>query len=143
MKYLMILTLTLVVGCAGVQLTPEEEQHIAVICKDDAVCIVNTADKALGDKIQRLEDEAEDRRLIARDKLIINLNACDAAEHLVVMEIVRGGRSQLPTKLQMQRAFRERGVRYTHENVGRHARWPHNIKCVDPQDIIRQIRGGL
>ena len=82
-------------------------------------------------------DEAEDRRLIKRDKLIIFLNACDSHTDLVIME-TRHGRSMLPSDREKRKALREYGYKYTHGNVHKHAR-QQQFQCVDPAEVFEML----
>jgi len=86
----------------------------------------------------QLQYEKEDRRIVRRDKLIIFLNACDAASDLVIVEIRRIGRSSLPNSRQKADAIKEFGYPYTHDNVNRRARqW--DFGCMYPEDLLRQL----
>ena len=132
-QLLTIITLALLIGCAGVKLTPEETTIITLACKDDAICMVAATDKALADKVEQLEYEREDRRIIKRDKLIAFLNACDASEDLAILEKIYI-RSHLSTDRQIRKALKEYDYKYTHDNVSRKAR-RQDFHCVDPRQI--------
>ena len=86
----------------------------------------------------QLQHEKEDRRLVRRDKLIDYLNACDAHPSLVIVEVIKSGRSTLPNDRQKTKAMREYGYKYTHDNV---SRWAHrsDLLCMYPRDILRQL----
>ena len=86
----------------------------------------------------QLQHEKEDRRLVRRDKLILFLNACDAHSGLVIVEVIKSGRSTLPNSRQKAKAMREYGYPYTHDNV---SRWANrsDILCMHPRDIFRQL----
>jgi len=86
-------------------------------------------------KYEEEQHEKEDRRLIKRDELIIFLNNCDSSSELILVEIRRGGRSVLPNKRQRREAMREYGVKFTHENVHKHARI-HEFGCMHAGDIF-------
>ncbi len=141
MKYLMILASILLVSCVSTpELTSAEVTEIHQSCSGEAVCIINTTDAAIAAKVAQLEYEREDRRLVKRDKLIVFLNSCDADKDLVILEIIRLGRSKLPNEFARRKALREYGYKYTHDNVHSQARM-YDFKCVDPDDILRQVEG--
>lgn len=125
-------------GCAGPQLTPEQVTQINVECNDDATCIIEKTDAAMETLLVKLEYEREDRRIKKLDEMVAYLNACDAADNLVIVEVRRGGRSQLPTKREKRKARKEYGYAYTHENLGRDIHFT-KILCMSPRDIMRQL----
>lgn len=131
--------LLLTAGCvAAPELTPEQVTQINVLCKDNATCIVEQTDDAMRRLLERLEHEREDRATQRLDELVIWLNACDASNTHVVVEVIRGGRSQLPNSREKRKALREYGYKYTHENLGRHIRYA-NLSCMNPRDIVRVL----
>ena len=137
--YIIMVLLGLMVGCvAAPELTPEEVTQINVLCKDNATCIVEQTNDAMRRMFERLEYEREDRMALRKDKLVIMLNACDASDSFVVVEVIKGGRRQLPSAREKRKARREYGYAYTHDNLGKH--WNHaQILCMHPQDIFRQL----
>ena len=138
--YIIMVLLGLMAGCvAAPELTPEEVTQINVLCKDDATCIIEQTDDAMRRLLERLEYEREDRATQRLDKMVIFLNACDQSDRLVVVEVIRGGRSQLPTEREKYKARKEYGYAYTHENLGRHISHAM-ILCMNPRDIIRQLQ---
>jgi len=128
-----VMALLLVYGCAAIPLTHDQCNATKyATAMEHENCLRAAA------KYEEEQHEKEDRRLIKRDKLIIFLNACDAHPDLVLMEVRRGGRSNLPNNRQRRRAIREHGYKFTHDNVDRRAR-QHDYKCVDPADILQQL----
>lgn len=129
--FLVFLTLAMT-GCATKppELTPEEEQAVAVGCDNNPECMLAVTDEIIASKILQLEYEREDRRIRQFDKLIIYLNACDKTKGLVVLEKIKIGRSKLPNKRAMRNARREYGYAYTHDNVSPKLR-QHDVVCVD------------
>jgi len=129
-----IAVVLLVVGCAVVPPLTHDQCNATkyATAMEHENCLRAAA------KYEEEQHEKEDRRLIKRDKLIIFLNACDAHPELVLMEVRRGGRSNLPTDRQRRRAIKEHGYKFTHDNVDKRARI-HNFKCVDAADIMRQL----
>jgi len=95
---------------------------------------------AAADYVQE-QHEAEDRRIVKRDKLIAYLNACDQAKGFVIIETIKIGRSNLPNDRQKDRAKKEWGYKYTHANVSRRARI-HDFQCATPQQIMDELRRG-
>ncbi len=136
--YIIAVLLGLMAGCAGPQLTSQQITEINVLCKDDATCIVERTDVAMKEMLEQLEYEREDRRIQARDECIIFLNACDASDSLVVVEVIKSGRTQLPNARQKRDARREYGYTYTHDNVGKYAR-KSDFVCMRPRDVMRQL----
>lgn len=131
--------LLLTAGCvAAPELTPEQVTQINVLCKDNATCIVEQTDDAMRRLLERLEYEHEDRATQRLDKMVIFLNACDASDSLVIVEVIRGGRSQLPSEREKRKAMKEYGYKYTHENLGKHI---HHAKilCTSPRNLFRQM----
>lgn len=136
--YIILVVLGLMAGCAGPQLTPEEVTQINVLCKDNATCVIEKTDDAMRRLYERLEYEREDRATKRLDDMVGFLNACDRHKSLVVVEVRRGGRSQLPTDREKDKARREYGYAYTHENLGRdisHAQ----VYCLNPRDLFRNL----
>jgi len=88
--------------------------------------------------IQQEQYEAEDRRAKRLDKVVAMLNACDASDSHVIVEVRRGGRSQLPTKREQRKARKEYGYAYTHENLGKDIRFV-KIVCMRPSDVFRSL----
>lgn len=133
MKIPLILSILLVglVGCANIPMTLEQ-------------CSVNRASMAMeyeacllaAQKYQKEQFEALDKRIVKRDNLILFLNDCDASTYLILVEIIKGGGSQLPNKFQMSKAIRKYGYPYTHDNVDRHLRHS-DVGCMRPQDLFR------
>lgn len=138
--YIIMVLLGLVAGCiAAPELTPEEVTQINVLCKDDATCIIEQTDDAMRRLLERLEYEREDRATQRLDKMVIFLNACDQSDSRVVVEVIRGGRSQLPNAREKRIARREYGYAYTHENLGRSISTA-TILCMNPHDLFQQLR---
>ena len=136
--YIIAVLLGLMAGCAGPQLTPEQITQINVVCKDDATCIIEKTDAAMESLLVQLEYERQDRLTQRRDACVSFLNACDASESLVVVEIRRSGRSQLPSEFEKRKARKEYGYPYTHGNIGRFAR-QSDFLCADPRDVMRAL----
>ena len=136
--YIIMVLLGLVAGCAGPQLTPEEVTQINVMCKDNATCIIEQTDDAMRRLLERLEYEREDRATQRLDKMVIMLNACDADSRYVVVEVIKGGRSQLPNEREKRKARKEYGYAYTHENLGRDIRYAQ-VLCMSPHELFRQL----
>ena len=84
------------------------------------------------------QHEKEDKRLVKRDELIMFLNACDARQGLVIVEIIKSGRSVLPNSWQQSKAQRELGYKYTHNNVDRRAR-RRDFYCMYRDDLMRSL----
>ena len=97
---------------------------------------MNAAQKS--EYIQQKKYEAEDRRIKKLDQMVAMLNSCDASTNHVIVEVRRGGRSQLPSKREQYKARKEHGVAYTHENLGRDIRFV-KILCMRPSDVFRQL----
>ena len=121
-------------GCASIPMTNDQCNATKFpTAHEHELCL-----KAASD-YQIEQDEKEDKRLIRRDKLIIFLNACDASDKHVLVEIIRIGRSCLPSKQKQRIAMREYGYRYTHGNV-----CPRGMKsdfqCWDQQDFDYAMR---
>jgi len=124
----------LLVGCASVPLTHDQCNATKFsTAMEHHQCLVGA------NRHQEELDAKEDKRLVRRDELIAFLNQCDRAEHLVVMEIIKSGRSQLPNKFDMKKAMREWGYRYTHNNVNPRARI-HDFSCVSSADLKEILR---
>jgi len=137
--YIIAVLLGLMAGCvAAPALTPEQVTQINVVCKDDATCIIEKTDAAMDALLVQLEYEREDRLTKQRDACVSFLNACDAADNLVVVEVIKSGRSQLPNDRQKRKAMREYGYAYTHNNVGKYAR-KTDFLCMEPREIMRQL----
>lgn len=141
--YIVMVLLGLFAGCvAAPELTPEEVTQINVMCKDDATCIIEQTDDATRRMLERLEYEREDRMIKRRDKVIVFLNGCDAAESLVIVETIKTGRSQLPSSREKARARKEYGYAYTHDNVGSGAHMS-NLVCMNARDVMRAIERAM
>ncbi len=136
--YIIMVLLGLVAGCAGPQLSSEQVTEINFICKDDATCIIEKTDAAMDALLVQLQYEAEDRKIKKLDDLVASLNACDASSNLVVVEIRKGGRSQLPNEREKRKARREYGYAYTHDNLGNNIQFS-KILCMSPTEIFRQL----
>jgi len=137
--YVIMVLLGLMAGCAAApELTPEQVTQINVLCKDNATCVIDETNDAMRRLYEQLEYEREDRLIKRRDECILFLNACDTAESLVVVEIIKSGRSQLPTDRQKRRARSEYGYAYTHDNVGKWAR-KSDFLCMSPRDVMRSL----
>ena len=133
---LLVFLLLAVAGCTNTpELTAAETTVITLACKDNAICIVDATDKAIASKVAQLEYEAEDKRIIKRNKLIVFLNVCDASPDHIIMEIVHL-HTQLPNSLQKRRSKQKFGYAYTHDNVGRHARRT-DFKCISGLNRIQ------
>ena len=100
-------------------------------------CASSLEELTIEERIQ-LQHEKEDKRLVRRDELIQYLNACDAHPRLIIVEVIKSGRSTLPNSRKKAKAKRETGYPYTHNNVSKWAR-RSNILCMEPQTIIRQL----
>ncbi|KKN32975.1 hypothetical protein LCGC14_0808470 [marine sediment metagenome] len=74
-------------------------------------------------------EERLERRAEQRDKLIMFLNACDAANGLILLEVIKYGSSNLPRSNEKRIAMREYGYKYTHDNVGKDARI-NDFRCI-------------
>jgi hypothetical protein len=88
--------------------------------------------------VEQKQYEADDRRIKRLDQMVAMLNACDASDSHVVVEVRRGGRSQLPNARQKRKARKEFGYAYTHENLGRDIRFV-KILCMRPNDVFRSL----
>lgn len=138
--YIIMVLLGLVAGCvAAPALTPEEVTQINVLCKDDATCIIEQTDDAMRRLLERLDYEREDRATQRLDEIVLMLNSCDQSDSLVVVEVIRGGRSQLPSDREKYKARKEYGYAYTHENLGKHVRHA-TLLCMNPHNLFRQLR---
>ena len=126
-------------GCAGVPLSHDQcNATLFPTAHEHEACL-----KAAKD-YEQAEHEKADKRLVARDRLIIFLNGCDADGRFVVME-KRSGRSKLPNSRQQAKAKREYGRPYTHDNVHPQAKsW--DFQCWDRwalAEAIRRLNGGF
>ena len=136
MKTLLVLLALLMglLGCASIPMTNDQCNATKFpTAHEHELCL-----KAASD-YQIEQDEKEDKRLVKRDKLIIFLNACDANDKLILVEIIRIGRSCLPSKLKQRIAMRKYGYKYTHGNVcprGHKA----DFQCWDQRDFINAMK---
>lgn len=122
------------VGCASIPLSVEQcNAALSITAMEHEQCLKGAADW------QILQDEKEDRRLVKRDELIAYLNACDAAEGLVLVETIKIGRSKLPNNREERRAMEEWGYKYTHSNVSKQARI-YDFQCATPRQIMDALR---
>ncbi len=130
MKKTLLVLLALLMGllgCASIPLSKEEcNSTLSPTAHEHELCLKAASDYEIE------QDEKEDKRLIKRDKLIIFLNACDADDGLVLVEIKQSGRSCLPNARAKRVAVREYGYKYTHYNVCRNAHRA-DFRCWDRQ----------
>jgi len=136
--YIVMVLLGLIAGCAGPQLTPEQVTQINVECNDNATCIIEKTDAAMESLLVQLEYERQDRLTQRRDACVSFLNACDNAKGLVIVEVIKSGRSQLPSEREQLKARKEYGYSYTHDNIGKYAR-KTDFLCMYPKDIMRAL----
>jgi hypothetical protein len=129
-----VLVIGMVVGCSGTPRITHDQCNATKFptAHEHEQCLLAAS------KYEQEKHEREDKRLIRRDKLIQHLNACHAHPTYVVMEVKRGGRGCLPNKREKQRAVREHGYPYTHENVRKCANNINSV-CVDPSEVLRQL----
>ena len=121
-------------GCASIPLSKDEcTSTLSPTAHEHELCL-----KAASD-YQIEQDEKEDRRLIKRDALIMFLNACDANDNLVLVEIRRAGRACLPNDRKKRIAKREYGYKYTHGNVCPRG-MRSDFRCWDRQDFIDAMK---
>ena len=131
-QLLIIITLALLAGCAGIPLTHDQCNATKFpTAMEHEQCLRATSD------YEQKQYEKEDKRIIRRDKLIVFLNDCDASPRLELLE-KRYLRSVLPSKNQIRKARREHGRPYTHDNVSPRAR-RIDFLCIDVSDFMRQM----
>lgn len=134
MKKTLLVLLALLMGllgCASIPLSKDEcNATLFPTAHEHELCLKAASDYEVE------QDELADKRLIARDKLIIFLNACDADDRLVIVEIMKGTtRSCLPNEREQRVAKREYGYKYTHNNVCRRG-WIADFQCWDKQAFV-------
>ena len=138
MKKTLLVLLALLMGllgCASIPPLSKDECNATLFptAHEHELCL-----KAASD-YETEQYELVDKHAIKRDELIIFLNACDADDKLVLVEIKRSSRSCLPNSRKKRIATREYGYKYTHDNVCRKGRMS-DFQCWDRYAFVEFMK---